>query len=109
MWMGPDGARLGARDDARMTENVPHPFVASVRSMLNWLAEAIFLVDVVVAAFLVSIVVLAGVNPFHSTALTAALVGTAVVIAFHHAWFMRHREEIAQDRAVHAMRERRGF
>jgi hypothetical protein len=92
-----------------MRKNSPHLSVASVRSGLTRLAETIFVVDVVVAAFLVSILVLAGISPLHSTALMAALVGTAVVMALHHAWLLRHREEVAHDRAAHSLRERRGF
>lgn len=92
-----------------MTEKTPHSTASRVQSGLNWLAETVFVVDVVVVGLLAGLLVLAGVNPIHSAILTTALIATAVIVLLHHVWFVRHREEIVHDRTAHAMRERRGF
>ena len=92
-----------------MTENTPHPISRATRGALAQIAEAVYIVDVVVVGMLAGIVVLAGINPFHSAALTTALLATAAVLALHHMWFVRHRDEIQHDPHSHTARDRRGF
>jgi hypothetical protein len=92
-----------------MTDNAPHLIARSVRSAANWIADVVYVVDLVVVGGLVGIVLLAGANPLQSTAVTVALATTAVVMILHHRWFLRHRPEVLHDRAAHAARERRGF
>ena len=86
--------------------SLPH---VHIRSALAWIGELVYLVDLLLVTMLLSLVVIAGINPVDSPfVLVAIVVGGGIVLA-HRVWYIRHRQEIEHDQGHLRARERRGF
>lgn len=86
-----------------------HSLHARLREGVAWLIEGAFVVDVLLAGLVAAIVLLGGINPLQSLALTIGFAATVAIVGVHTYWMSRHRKVMVDQHARLSERERRGW